>query len=65
MVEGKGDVYQVIVHEYYTYFAGTCYQITSNYPVPPPNGFGLTLQFEESLNKVDTPTVCIIYLIHF
>ena len=60
MVQEKEDVYNVIVQEYYTYLAGTCYQITSNYSIPPPDGYGLTLLFEESLN-LDLPTVCIMY----
>ena len=52
-------VYQVNVQEYHVDFAGTCYQIDSNYSISPPDGIGLTLEFDESLNQSDIPTVCI------
>ena len=55
-----GTVYQVTIHEYHVDFAGTCYQIDSNYSITPPNGIGLTLQFDESLNQEDIPRVCIL-----
>ena len=45
------------VREYHTYSLGTCYQIESNYSVPPPKSIPLTLQFDESLNQEDIPPV--------
>ena len=55
--EGAG--YDINVTEYHTNLAGTCYQINSNFPSPPPNWLGLQLVFNESLGKTDIPQVII------
>ena len=57
--EGAG--YDINVTEYHTNLAGTCYQINSNFPLPPPNWIGLKLVFNESLGKTDIPQVIIMY----
>ena len=57
--EGAG--YDINVTEYHTNLAGTCYQINSNFPLPPPNWIGLKLVFNESLGKTDIPQVNIMY----
>ena len=57
--EGAG--YDFNVTEYHTNLAGTCYQINSNFPLPPPNWIGLKLVFNESLGKTDIPQVNIMY----
>ena len=59
--QGNGDWYQFILHEYYTFYAGTCYQIESNVSVPPPNRINILLQFDKTLNEGDFPPVCLLY----
>ena len=56
---GNNDVYQVLVElkEYHTFYAGTCYQIKSNFSIPPPNVGEITVTFANSLDKVDQPKV--------
>ena len=56
-----GAGYDFNVTEYHTEMAGTCYQINSNFPLPPPNWLGLQLVFNESLGKTDIPQVNIMY----
>ena len=55
----EGDGYDINITEYHTILLGTCYQINSNFPLPPPNVGILKLQFNESLGKTDTPQVII------
>ena len=60
----KGGVdYDFNITEYHTILAGTCYQINSNFPLPPPNMIFLKLQFNESLGKTDIPQVIIIIIL--
>ena len=54
---GRMGSYDINVTEYYTVLAGTCYQINSNFPLPPPYWISLNLIFDESLNKTDVPQV--------
>ena len=54
---GRAGSYDINVTEYYTVLAGTCYQINSNFPLPPPYWISLNLIFDESLNKTDVPQV--------
>ena len=62
--EKEGAGYDFNVTEYHTEIAGTCYQINSNFPLPPPNWIGLKLVFNESLGKTDIPQVIIMYIVH-
>ena len=56
---GNNDVYQILVElkEYHTFFAGTCYQIKSNFSMPPPSTVDITVTFANSLDEVDQPKV--------
>ena len=58
--EGAG--YDFNVTEYHTP-AGTCYQINSNFPLPPPNWISLGLVFNESLSEIDIPKVNLLWLL--
>ena len=61
--EGQKGIW-VHVSEYHTHFIGTCYQIDSNYSMPPPN-FGLfSLQFNESITQADIPPVSTFCTFH-
>ena len=55
--------YDFNVTEYHTVTVGTCYQINSNYPLPPPNLISLALIFNESLSDIDIPKVHLLWLI--
>ena len=57
---GEGTGFDINVSEYHTVLAGTCYQITSDFPLHPPNWIMLDLQFNESLSKTDIPQVIIV-----
>ena len=59
----EGDGYDINITEYHTILTGTCYQISSNFPLPPPNMIFLKLHFNESLGKTDIPQVIIIMII--
>ena len=59
----EGDGYYINITEYHTILAGTCYQINSNFPLPPPNMIFLKLHFNESLGKTDIPQVIIIIIL--
>ena len=59
--QGNDDSYQIILNEYYTFYAGTCYQIQSNISISPPSMIHIELRFDESLNEADFPPVCLIY----
>ena len=58
--EGAG--YDINVTEYHTPRAGTCYQISSNFLLPPPNWIILILVFNESLSEIDIPKVNLLWL---
>ena len=58
-----GVGYDINVTEYHTYLAGTCYQINSNFPLPPPNWISLDLVFNESLSDIDIPQVNLLLLL--
>ena len=49
--------YEINVTQYHTILSGTCYQIESSDNVPPPKAMTLTLNFSESLDKIDIPQV--------
>ena len=59
----EGDGFDINITEYHTISTGTCYQINSNLPLPPPNMGILKLQFNESLGKTDTPQVIIVIIL--
>ena len=56
---GNNDLNQILVElkEYHTFFAGTCYQIKSNFSMPPPTTVDITVTFANSLYEVDQPKV--------
>ena len=60
---GNNDLYQfsqkfsVELKEYHTFFAGTCYQIKSNFSMPPPSYVDIVVTFANSLDEVDQPKV--------
>jgi hypothetical protein len=56
---GNNDIlsYDVELKEYHTFFAGTCYQITSNAPMPPPRSVEISVTFDNSLDEGDQPKV--------
>ena len=54
----NGDPINIVVHQYHTSLAGTCYQILSNVSVTPPRWITLSLFFNESLKMSDFPQVC-------
>ena len=56
---GNNDLYQFSVElkEYHTFFAGTCYQITSNATMPPPKSVEISVTFDNSLDEGDQPKV--------
>ena len=60
---GRMGGYDINVTEYYTVLVGTCYQINSNFPLPPPYWISLKLIFDESLNKTDIPEVNSIWVL--
>ena len=53
------DKYYFNVQELYTFLIGTCYVIRSNVPRPPPGFMKITLKFNNTMNEVDLPKVCI------
>ena len=60
---GRVGGYDINVTEYYTVLAGTCYQINSNFPLPPPYWINIQLIFNESLNKMDIPQVNLMWVL--
>ena len=56
---GNNDIfsYNVELKEYHTFFAGTCYQIKSNFSMPPPSYVDIDVTFANSLDEVDQPKV--------
>ena len=60
---GRVGGYDIDVTEYHTVLAGTCYQINSNFPLPPPYWISLKLIFNESLNKTDIPKVSLLWVV--
>ena len=58
-----GNGYDINVTEYHTVLIGTCYQINSNFPLPPPNWISLKLVFNESLSEIDIPKVSSLWLL--
>ena len=56
---GNNDLDQFLIElkEYHTFFAGTCYQIKSNFSMPPPTFRRITVTFANSLNEDDQPKV--------
>ena len=60
--DGKVIGYDINVTEYHTILAGTCYQINSNFPLPPPNWISLKLEFNETLSETDIPQVNLLLL---
>ena len=52
-----GNQFLFELKEYHTFFAGTCYQITSNFSMPPPSYLQITLTFNNSLDEIDQPKV--------
>ena len=60
---GRVSGYDINVTEYYTVLAGTCYQINSNFPLPPPYWINIQLIFNESLNKMDIPQVNLMWVL--
>ena len=63
--EGQKGIWEgqkgVCVHvsEHHTHFIGTCYQIVTNYSIPPPMDAVFSLQFNESIIQADIPPVSI------
>ena len=53
------DKYYINVQELHTFLIGTCYVIRSNIPRPPPGFMKITLKFNNTMNEVDLPKVCI------
>ena len=53
----NGKLFSVELKEYHTFFAGTCYQIRSNFSMPPPIYIGITVTFSNSLEEGDQPKV--------
>ena len=60
--DGEAVGYDINVTEYHTVLAGTCYQINSNFPLPPPNWISLNLKFDEKLSETDIPQVNLLLL---
>ena len=58
----QGAGYDINVIEYHT-TTGTCYQINSNFAIPPPNWISLGLVFNESLSEIDIPKVNLLWLL--
>ena len=56
---GNNDLfsYSVELKEYHTFFAGTCYQIRSNFPLHPPSYLEISVTFDNSLDEGDQPKV--------
>ena len=52
-----GKLFSVELKEYHTFFAGTCYQIKSNFSMPPPSYVDIVVTFANSLDEVDQPKV--------
>ena len=52
-----GKVFSVELKEYHTFFAGTCYQIRSNFSLPPPSSMEISVTFDNSLDEGDQPKV--------
>ena len=52
-----GKLFSVELKEYHTFFAGTCYQIKSNFSMPPPSYVDIDVTFANSLDEVDQPKV--------
>ena len=56
---GNNDLFSFSVElkEYHTFFAGTCYQIRSNFSMPPPSSLEISVTFDNSLDEGDQPKV--------
>ena len=56
---GNNDIfsYDVELKEYHTFFAGTCYQVRSNFSMPPPSSLEVSVTFDNSLDEGDQPKV--------
>ena len=52
-----GNLLSVELKEYHTFFAGTCYQIRSNFFMPPPRNVEISVTFDNSLDEGDQPKV--------
>ena len=52
-----GKLFSVELKEYHTFFAGTCYQIKSNFSLPPPSSMEISVTFDNSLDEGDQPKV--------
>ena len=52
-----GKLFSVELKEYHTFFAGTCYQIRSNFSMPPPSYMVINVTFANSLDEGDQPKV--------
>ena len=52
-----GKLFSVELKEYHTFFAGTCYQMKSNFSMPPPSYVDIVVTFANSLDEVDQPKV--------
>ena len=53
----NGKQFSVELKEYHTFFAGTCYQIRSNFSMPPPSYMVINVTFANSLDEGDQPKV--------
>ena len=53
----NGKLFFAELKEYHTFFAGTCYQIRSNFFMPPPRSVEISVTFDNSLDKGDQPKV--------
>ena len=53
----NGKLLSVELKEYHTFFAGTCYQIKSNFLMPPPSSVEISVTFDNSLDESDQPKV--------
>ena len=53
----NGKLFSVELKEYHTFFAGTCYQIRSNFSLPPPSSMEISVTFDNSLDEGDQPKV--------